>query len=320
MWIGLAIISYLISACVFVADKFLLTKKFHSSIVYAFFVGIWSIFNFLILIFDPWMPNLQQFSIDILAGLLFLLTLVFWYKALHQSDTTRVVPMVGAMIPIFTFITSFIFLGVVPERDQIIAFIILIIGGIFVSVRNTKLYSFYDTKERIKNVFGNLFGIIHVKYRPTRRLILNSITASILFSLYFVLIKYIYNTQPFIGGFVWSRLGSFIGVLLILFYPKWRNLIKESQSEKKQNKNFFFFLAVRIFAALSFILLNLSISMGNVAIVNSIKGVEYVFLIIVVLFISTKYPKILKEEFGKGVMLQKVLGTLLICLGVYMLL
>jgi len=320
MWIVLAVSSYLISACVFVADKFLLTKKFHSSIVYAFYVGIWSIFNFLLLALDPWMPNLQQFSIDILAGLLFLLTLVFWYKALHQSDTTRVVPMVGAMIPIFTFIASFIFLGVMPEKNQIIAFIILIVGGILVSVRNTKLYSFYAVKERIKNVVGNIFGVIHVKYRPTRRLILNSITASILFSLYFVLIKHIYNTQPFIGGFVWSRLGSFIGVLLILFHPKWRSLIKESQSEKKQNKNFLFFLVVRMWAALSFILLNLSISMGNVAIVNSIKGVEYVFLIIVVFFISAKYPKILKEEFGKGVMLQKTLGIVLVCLGLYMLL
>jgi drug/metabolite transporter (DMT)-like permease len=125
MFIFLATFAYFLNAGVYVADKFLLSKKIHSSITYAFYVGIWSIFNFVLLAFDPWLPNLRELGIDLLAGLLFLATLIFWYKALHQSEATRVVPIVGALIPVFSLILSYIFLEEALAEREILAFIIL---------------------------------------------------------------------------------------------------------------------------------------------------------------------------------------------------
>ena len=72
-------------------------------------------------------------------------------------------------------------------------------------------------------------------------------------------------------------------------------------------------------AAAAFIMLNWAISLGNVALINSLQGTQYVFLILIVLFLSATYPKILKEEIGGGVMLQKGIGISLICTGLYML-
>ena len=71
MWLLVAVTSYFINAGVYVADKFLLSKKIHSSIIYAFFVGIWSVFNFVLLIFDPWLPTFHELTLDLLAGGLF---------------------------------------------------------------------------------------------------------------------------------------------------------------------------------------------------------------------------------------------------------
>ena len=107
MWLFIAIFSYFLNAGVYVADKFLLSKKIHSSIVYAFYVGIWSVGNFILLFFDPWVPKFPILLLDLSAGFLFLFTLIFWYKALHQSEATRVVPIVGALTPVFSFIFSF---------------------------------------------------------------------------------------------------------------------------------------------------------------------------------------------------------------------
>ena len=76
MYILIAIASYLLNAAVYVADKFLLSKKVHSSIVYAFYVGIWSVGNFVLLFFDPFIPDWWQLGLDIAAGLLFLFTLI----------------------------------------------------------------------------------------------------------------------------------------------------------------------------------------------------------------------------------------------------
>lgn len=319
MWLFLALLSYLITAGVDTADKFLLSKKFHSSITYAFFVGIWSIFNFVILILDPWVPNLQQLAVGLSAGFLFLVTLVFWYKALHQSEATRVVPIAGALIPIFTFILSYVFLGETLGERQLLAFSVLVIGGVLISVRYTRFYMLNEVKEKLKSIFGNILGGVHAHYRPTQRLIRNSVLAAFLFASYFVLIKYVYMTQPFIGGFVWSRLGTFIGVLLILLVPPWRKLINKSRKKGGSPKNLPFFLTVRLFAALAFILLNWSISMGNVALINSLKGTQYLFLLLIVFIISARFPKTLKEELRGGVLMQKILGTFLIVIGLYML-
>ena len=124
MWIFITIGAYFINAGVYVADKFLLSKKVHSSIAYAFYVGMWSIFNVGLLFFWPWLPNLQEMTLDLLAGFLFLVTLVFWYKALHQSEASRVVPIVGALVPVFSFILSFVFLGETLSSQQLLAFFI----------------------------------------------------------------------------------------------------------------------------------------------------------------------------------------------------
>lgn len=325
MWLSIAVFAYLINAGVYVADKFLLSKKIHSSIVYAFYVGVWSFLNVFLLFFIPAgqarVPNFQELLLDLLSGLLFLATLVFWYKALHQSEATRVVPIVGALTPVFSFLLAFVFLGEKLNERQLLAFAVLIIGGFLVSVKHTKFYEVKMVAERFKNIFGNTFGRIHAGYRPTQRLLVNSVISALFFAGFYVLIKYIYSSQPFIEAFVCSRLGSFVGVGFILLAPSWRRLIHEHRQSSGGNKpmNWWFFFLVRGCAAVAFILLNRAISLGNVALINSLQGAQYLFLILLVLFISASYPQFFKEELGGGVVLQKVCGALLIGLGLYML-
>lgn len=320
MWLLLAVVSYFINAGVYVADKFLLSQKIHSSVAYAFFVGIWSIFNFLILPLDPWLPNLREFGLDMSAGLLFLFTLIVWYKALHQSEATRVVPIVGALVPIFSFMLSYIFLGETLNLQQFLAFVILISGGVLISVKHTRFYIVREALEKLRNIFGDVLGGLHASYRPTRRLIFNSAAAALLFASYYVLIKFIYMTQPFVGAFVWSRLGTFIGAMMILLVPEWRRLIVKQQSGQKSPGNMTFFLSVRFLAALAFIMLNWAIALGNVALVNSLQGVQYLFLLALVILLSSRFPKIMKEELSGGVLAQKIVGASLVTLGLYMLL
>jgi drug/metabolite transporter (DMT)-like permease len=244
MWLFITIGAYFINAGVYVADKFLLSKKIHSSIAYAFYVGVWSIFNIGLLFFWPWTPNLRELTLDLLAGVLFLVTLVFWYKALHQSEASRVVPIVGALVPIFSFILSFVFLGETLSKNQLLAFIILICGGILISIKHTKVYVYQKVVNRFREVIGDIFGEVPSGAQPTSRLLVNSVVAALFFACYYVLMKFIYTYQPFVGSFVWSRLGSFIGVLLMLFIPDWRQPIIEQQKGTKTPKNLLFFLEI----------------------------------------------------------------------------
>lgn len=318
MWLFITIGAYFINAGVYVADKFLLSKKIHSSIAYAFYVGVWSVFNIFLLFIAPWTPNPRELILDLLAGFLFLVTLVFWYKALHQSEASRVVPVVGALVPLFSFILSFVFLGETLSNTQLLAFIILICGGVLISIKQTKVYLFQKVVNRFREIMGDIFGEVPSSVQPASRLLVNSVAAAVFFAGYYVLMKYIYTYQPFIGSFVWSRLGSFIGVLLMLFIPDWRKLIVAQQKGAKTPKNILFFLLVRLLAAAAFIMINYAISLGNVAIVNALQGAQYLFLFVIILLISTRFPKVLNEQLGGGVFLQKLIGTVMVCLGLYL--
>ena len=196
---------------------------------------------------------------------------------------------------------------------------ILINGGILISVKYTRFYAWQEIKKGFSNVFGELLGGLHAKYRPTKRLLINSSASAFLFATYYILMKYIYSHQPFIGGFVWSRIGSFLGVLFILLIPEWRHLINKHRAHAQKPKNLIFFIFIRLLAALAFIMLNWAISIGNVTLINALQGVQYAFLFLLILFLSAKYPQILNEESGGGVMLQKIIGIILISLALYML-
>jgi drug/metabolite transporter (DMT)-like permease len=315
MWLLATIGSYFINGGVYVADKFLLSKKIHSSITYAFYVGIWSVFNLVLLIFDPYVPSAKWLLIELSAGGLFLFTMVFWYKALHQSEATRVVPIVGALVPLFSLVLSFFLLGEKLDKRHLLAFIILIAGGVLISIKNTKLHYPGKALARIEEIMGK----IHARYRPTQDLVFNSMVSAFFFSLYYVFMKYIYSFEPFLGSFVWSRLGTFVGVMIIFLVPSWRDLIRKHQKGMRREANMIFFMGVRVAAALAFIILNWAISLGNVAMVNALQGTQFLFLILLVLLLSNRYPWILKEELGKGVLVQKMIGIVFVSIGLYIL-
>ena len=316
MWLPIAIFAYLINAGVYTADKYFLSKKVHSSVAYAFYVGIWSIGNVMLFLFVPFfVPSLSWLILDLLAGLLFLWALVAWYKALHQSEATKVVPIVGAFIPVYSFILSYIFLGESLSQKELIALLILIIGGVLISIKQKQ-------ESRMKKIIKNIMALLGSKkaeVHPVSRLITNSLIAAFAFASYYVLIKYIYMNQPFLESYIWTRLGSFFGALLLIITPHNREIILAKKKRGSAIKSWPLFLSIRFLAVIAFIFLNYAISLGNVALINAVQGVQYVFLLFIILVLSEKYPKILKEEMGRTVLIQKFMGVLLVGVGLYLL-
>ena len=55
------------------------------------------------------------------------------------------------------------------------------------------------------------------------------------------------------------------------------------------------------------------------ATVNSLRGIQYVFLFLITLFLTVFFPKILKEEISKGILIQKIIAIVLIVAGLALL-
>ncbi len=294
-WFLFAISGYFLNAVVGVIDKFLLGQRPTTKPpVYTFYIGILSIFAFILAPFGLDWPGLSQFAMALLAGGLFLLSLLYLFETLDLDEASRVLPAIGGLTPILVLFLSFLFLDERLSLLQVLAFSLLVLGSVLITLK-------LGGKKR------NL--VKTVKF----------IALAILFgALSLVLIKYVYIQQGFINGFIWSRLGSFLVALLFLIWPKLRQSIFEAGRQAKSGLSLLL-VSNKTLAGGASLLINLAISLGSVSLVNAMQGVQYVFLLILAVILSKKFPQILEEKISGKILLQKISAILIIGLGLVIL-
>jgi len=298
-WLFATLSTYLILAVVFLVDKYLLTQKIPNPKVYTFLVGL---LGGLALVLIPFVgfsvPEKFQIFLSLLAGAVYIFALFWFYKGLQIFEASRVVPAITGILPLFTFGITFIFSRgeAVLDPRTLIAFLLLILGSVLI------------TYEKKKDISLKCLRI--------------SIVAAFFLALSFALTKYVYLAQTFWSGFIWIRLG---GVLMALAFLPFLGDIEKMISqvkEKAQKGTALLFVSNQGLGASAIILQNWAIflaPLAYVAIINALQGVQYVFILIFAIFLSLKFPKILKEEISRKVIFQKVFAILLIGAGLFIL-
>lgn len=293
LWLFIIISAYFIFAITSLVDNYLLLGPPNPK-SYSFYVAILGI-SVLVLIplVGLSVPEKSQLFISLLAGFIYILALFWFYVGLEHFEPSRIVPAIGGTLPLFTFGLVYVFsrgemlLGI----KEIFAFGLLILG------------SFLVTFEKKKKISFRSFKI--------------SLLAAFLFALAFILTKYVYLAQPFWSGFIWMRIGGFLAGLCFLFTKEVR---KEIFSRKLTfgKKTGTLFLFNQAMGAGGFILQNFAIALAGLVylpFINALQGVQYVFLFLLVFFLTKKFPKISEEKFTKEIITQKVISIGLICLG-----
>ena len=297
LWLLIAISGYFSSALVALLDKYLLKGAIPSAKIYTFYVGILGILGLFLIPFGFFIPEPFQLFLALISGALFTYSLFWFFKGLHLFEVSRIVPAIGALTPLFTFGLIHFFSDVEKGLGflESIAFLLLISGSVLISIRKDKLVTFKS------------FQI--------------SAIAAFLFSLSFVLAKFVYLSQPFWSGFIWMRIGGFIIALFFLFSKEVRQelLVRKKSFKSKTAK---IFVLGQTIGTGSLILHNWAIALvplGFLPFVSALEGTKYVFLLIFTILLALKFPKILKEEITKKVLFQKILAILLIILGMVIL-
>lgn len=305
-WIFIAIASYFILAIVNIIDKFVLGNVIPNSRAYTFFVGV---FGALLVVIAPWYlvwPGTQLFFINIIVGAFFPMALIFMYRSLKVGDTSRMITLVGGCIPIFTILLSVIFLKEHFTNSQWI--------GIFFLFLGTVLISWLPNKKTMWHKFSIWFGLTE---DDRKKGIWEAILSAFFYALFFIGTKYSYSHQPFISGFIWIRLGTLLLVLSFLINKADRKGIFDSLKAVIKNKSKFIFLGGQGLAGVGFILQNYAISLGSVALVNAMQGVQYVFLLILGAIATMFMPSAVKEDISKRVIIEKVIAIILVGIGLY---
>jgi len=295
LWLLISIIGYFFNAASTLVDKFLLKKLIPRPAVYAFYVSLLSLFVFIFAPFNFQFPGFFTLLVVIAAGIAFTYALLFFYSALQKGEASRIDPFVGGLSPVFVFVLAWLVLNEVLSFIQILAFILIIAGGLILSVK-------------IKGAGKSL----------TFELVLMSLGAAFLFALSHVLTKYVYVHHNFISGLVWRGIGSFAGGLTLLAVPVWRREIIVS-FKSPQIKTGALFIAGQLAAALSFVLINYAFYLGSVALVNALTGLQYVFLFFMILPFTKKHPELFEEIVTPQIIRQKILSLLLISAGIFLL-
>jgi drug/metabolite transporter (DMT)-like permease len=294
MWLIITIVAYFFTALANLVDKLLLSRYVDKPIVYAFFIGALSIVSVVLIPFGFVMPTIGLVIFSIFVGATFILALYLLFSALKVNEASRVIPFVGGVSPIFVFFFSWIGLGIAPKGLELIAFAFLLLGIYFISRESFR-------------------GAGH-----TKKSLIFSFAAAIVFALYYTLSKYIYLHEAFITGFVSIAFGTFLAAMFLLIWPSHRRdiMVNFKKGQGKGPRIFFFGQAAGAIGAL---LTSYAISLANVTLINAMQGLQFAFLFIMVVILSKKYPQILQEKLNRQIILEKVLAIIFIGVGLVLL-
>jgi len=294
-WIFVIIFAYLFFALSALGDKLVL-KGPTQPISYTFFSGALNALALFLIPFAGLIPNLAMAWWLAADAVIFLLGLYFGFLAVDKFEVSRASATIGATQPIFIFFISWMFFGYqAMSLANFFAFLLLFAGSVFIS---------FDKKPRLTGQFLKL-----------------TVFSAIMYSLDYVLIKYIYAGMGFIPGFAWRSVFIFIFALSLLIITKNRKEIfkQKEKSTPKLRKTFF---ATQACGGLANIFQSYAIYLAPVAvlpIMNSMRGMQYAFLLIIVSIVSCFLPKLLKENISRKVMAQKIVAIILIIIGLIIL-
>ena len=233
-----------------------------------------------------------------LAGASFTYGTLFLYRALKKHETSRVIPVVGGATPIFSFLISFIFLPEQLTASQLIAFVVLVAGTVLIT------YPFHPG---------------HATHHIKPRMIGEMLLAAFLFACWGILSKRVFMETNFINGVIWVRIGAAAAGLLLLLGSTLRKEI--AHGGKKLNVRMGgAIIGNKTLGAVAGLLLLYAIANGNPTLVQALQGVQFVFLLGLVVALSHWLPRIFKEDLRPGLIAQKLISSIIIGFGVALLL
>jgi len=302
-WALVALGGHIANGAAFVIDKSLMSRSFKRAATYAGIVGLLGILALVLIPFGVQLPTTLGWVWMVVSGATFVLALWTFFTALSMGEASRVVPIIGSLIPILTLIGTASFLGERLMQNQAIGFSLLIVATIILAGGKAKS-------------------------RLSRNTIIMAICAAVLFSVSFITVKLGYESDGFLTTFTISRLVGFATAFLILAFDTAalkevkRAILPSERSSNGQRKGKRAALILVVFAqslgAVGFVLVQYAISLGSAAIVNALQAIQYAFLVLVAFIFAKKAPNLLGEDLTLQTVIQKSIAIIIVAAGLWL--
>jgi drug/metabolite transporter (DMT)-like permease len=296
-WILIAILPPVLWGISNYIDKYLLSKYFKGGGVGALMIFSSTIGVFLVPIIYFMHPEVVtnfkvEFLLISLNGMIFVSALLPYFYALQKEGVLIVTPLLQ-LIPVYSFVIGYIFLGETLAINQLAGGILIIIAAIFISIKFSTLRNF----------------------RIDLSVLVLMSTASLLFALNFVFFKLFALESDFYTTSFWEYIGyGLFAIMLFVFIKSYRKefikLIKLNSiqilSINGLNE------VVGIAAKISFNVASLLVPVTLVWIVN---GLQPLFIFVYGIILTVFFPRIIKEDISKYSLLQKLIALVIMFIG-----
>ncbi len=293
MWIAYSLLGALLWAIASIVDKYVLTKLIKN--LYVLIIILWIIWLIV------WIVIIFYKSIEILPYFELFLTLITWifstltaityFKALQtDQEVSRLVPIFYTT-PIFVWLFAFIFLWEIFENINTYYWILLLV--IWAVLINYKQWIWFKFD---KSVFFILLSVWC--YSVTQ-----------------VITKYLLEISDFWTIFAHIRITSFIFVIpfIIIHFNDFKQLLFQ-----KSKKPLVLTFLNEWWNLLGYLFITLASSIWSVTLVNAMISIQPMFVLIIAVFLSIFYPKIIKEELWKWILSLKIISILIIIMWAFL--
>lgn len=234
-------------------------------------------------------------AILMLAGVLNATAILLYLYALDTEEASVVVPFMQ-LIPLFSFILGYIFLGDTLTDKQVVGGLIIILGTSILS------FGLGDNK----------------RLRFKWKISLLMTAHSFLFALYGTLFKLVSLRDGFWSGAFWEAIGL-IAVGIILFcIPRYRQQFFTVFRHNSKP-----ILGVNVVSEILTIggnwLTAYATLLAPIALVTLVSGYQPVFVFVIGIFMTLFFPRLVGEKINKRALLHKGMAISLIVLGTFLL-
>lgn len=294
-WLAFSLIATALWASSNVIDKIALSQYIKKPI---FCVSMAGFLGFVFAIIETLSLKVQIIAtlplfLSLIEGIIYIGALLFYFKALSIEEVTRITPILQT-IPLITLFLSTIFLNEILRIVQYVGIVLIIIGALLVSLKKSNNNIF---------TFNKAFWFI--------------LFSCLLFSISWVLSKYILNSISYSNLFFWSRIGGFLIVCcLLIVVPSYNKLtlnIKEISG-----KSFGLVAISEVINLIALFVMTIALSKGPASIVSAITSSQPLFVLTYAFLLSHSMPKTFKSEIEKTNLIVKVVASAFIITGFFL--
>lgn len=239
-----------------------------------------------------------------LAGMVDVLGMVFYYKALGKGETMEVT-IFGQSAPLIALALGVVFLGETVTATQGLAFVLIM------SAAGILIFGAKNKKSRDVNIATAGLAFVSAIFWVGADVIFVGAGGENASSL-----------QNFGQNFFFFEMGALLATLIVtVSMPSWRRAVKNAFFGEKKGKNLIAAAVDTGFFTAAEFLFKIGLTMAPaVALISVVAHVAQLGVTFILgIFLSRAFPRVVKEKYDKRLILQHFVAAILVVTGVIML-